>query len=96
MLGFIERRTLGLSGLHDLRDARNRPIRQLRGAIAANFGYALLRTAANRHAPLGRVGAPSANAHVGSPPAEKATARQDQARQSGTRDGARNRSDMTL
>src|SRR5262249_25805576 len=61
---FIERRTLGLSGLHDLGDARNRPIRQVRGAIAANFSGALLRTAGNR-APLDRVGAPSANAHAG-------------------------------
>src|SRR5262249_60464103 len=48
-----------------LEDARNRPVRQFRDAIAANFSGALLRTAGARDSPFGRVGDPSANAHVG-------------------------------
>src|SRR5262249_35780504 len=61
---FIERRTLGLAGLHDVGDACNRPVRQVRGAIDANFGGALLRTAGNRHAPAAGVGARSEKADL--------------------------------
>src|SRR5262249_22951010 len=62
---FIQRRPLGLGGLHDLGDALNWPVRRVGGAAPAHFGGALLGGAGARHALASGVDATSRSARAG-------------------------------